>query len=362
MSVFATRRTALRDLLIAADLDALLVTDLVAVRYLTGFTGSNAALLVHAGTAARTRFCTDGRYRVQAAAQVPDLQTVIDRASALALARLAGGLGVERLGFESDVVTVDAAAALEEAAAGTAFLRAPGLVSGLRAVKDGTEVEALRTACAVADTALRDLLDAGGLAPGRTEREVALDLENRMRGHGADGPAFETILAAGAHSAIPHHRPTDAELRSGDLVKIDFGALVDGYHSDTTRTVVLGRAADWQRDLHALVADAQRAGREALAPGADLVAVDRAARGVCEAAGQGENFPHGLGHGVGLQIHEAPWIGATSTGALRADMVVTVEPGVYLEGRGGVRIEDTLVVRDGEPDCLTRTPRDLLEV
>jgi Xaa-Pro aminopeptidase len=358
----SARRAALRALLPGAGVDALLVTDLVNVRYLTGFTGSNAALLVHVDGDGASRFCTDGRYRTQAAAEVPDLELVIDRASALELAKQAPTLRVERLGFESDAVTVDAHDALAEAADGVPLHRAPGLVQRLRAVKDAGEVEALRRACAVGDAALADLLAAGGLRPGRTEREVALDLEDRMRRHGAAGSAFETILAAGPNSAVPHHRPTESALQPGDLVKLDFGALVDGYHSDMTRTIVLGRAADWQRELHALVAEAQAAGREALAPGAEVTAVDAAARGVVERAGRGEEFVHGLGHGVGLQIHEAPYVGKTGTGTLSAGMVVTVEPGVYLPGRGGVRIEDTLVVRDTGPELLTHTTRELLEV
>ncbi|MHA6615508.1 M24 family metallopeptidase [Pseudonocardia sp. DLS-67] len=359
---FPARRSALRALLTGAGVDALLVTDLVNVGYLTGFTGSNAALLVHADGDGASRFCTDGRYRTQAAAEVPDLETVIDRASGLGLATRAPKLSIERLGFESDAVTVDAHDALATAAGGVVLHRAPGLVQRLRAVKDAAEVEALRRACGVGDAALAALLAAGGLRPGRTEREVALDLEDRMRAHGATAPAFETILAAGEHSAVPHHRPTAAELRPGDLVKLDFGALVDGYHSDMTRTVVLGPPADWQRELHALVAEAQAAGRAALAPGAEVTAVDAAARGVVERAGRGEEFVHGLGHGVGLQIHEAPYVGKTGTGALAAGMVVTVEPGVYLPGRGGVRIEDTLVVRDSGPELLTHTTRRLLEV
>ena len=171
-----------------------------------------------------------------------------------------------------------------------------------------------------------------------------------MRARGAEGPSFPTIVAAGPHSAVPHHRPTDASMRRGDLVKMDFGALVDGYHSDMTRTVVLGRAAGWQRDLHALVAAAQETGRAHLSPGRQVVDVDAAAREVVASAGYGDEFVHGLGHGVGLQIHEPPLLGPTGTGALQAGMVVTVEPGVYLAGRGGVRIEDTLVVRNGTPE------------
>jgi Xaa-Pro aminopeptidase len=187
-----------------------------------------------------------------------------------------------------------------------------------------------------------------------------------MFDHGADGLSFESIVASGEHSAIPHHRPTDAALADGDFVKIDFGALVAGYHSDMTRTFVLGKAGDWQREIYQLVADAQRAGREALRAGVDLRAVDAAAREMIADAGYGEHFGHGLGHGVGLQIHEAPGIGATSCGTLRAGSVVTVEPGVYLPGRGGVRIEDTLVVPDETaghtPELLTKFPKELTVV
>jgi Xaa-Pro aminopeptidase len=363
-SMYESRRSALRGLLrtTEVEVDALLVTDLVNIRYLTGFTGSNAALLVHVDGDAASRFCTDGRYRVQAAQQVPDLPTVIERASALTLVGSAGGWQVHRLGFESDVVTVDAHAAMAEVADGVELHRLPGLAQRLRVVKDNAEIAMVRAACAAADSALADLLAAGGLRPGRTEREVALDLENLMREHGAAGPAFETIVAAGAHSAVPHHSPTGTELRAGDFVTMDFGALVDGYHSDMTRTVVLGPTAEWQRELYELVAAAQAAGRAALLPGMELSDVDGAARSVVEEAGRGAEFVHPLGHGVGLQIHEAPLLARTSAGALTAGMVVTVEPGVYLEGRGGVRIEDTLVVRDGEPSLLTRTSRGLVEV
>jgi Xaa-Pro aminopeptidase len=230
-------------------------------------------------------------------------------------------------------------------------------------------VALLRLACEAADAALADLVARGGLRPGRTEREVSRQLEALMLDHGADAVAFETIVAAGAHSAIPHHRPTNAVLAAGDFVKIDFGALVAGYHSDMTRMFVLGKPADWQLEIYQLVAEAQRAGREALKPGAGLRDVDAAARRLIDDAGYGDQFGHGLGHGVGLQIHEAPGIGATSAGTLLAGSAVTVEPGVYLPGRGGVRIEDTLVVAGGAltsrdtagqtPELLTRFPKEL---
>ncbi len=181
-----------------------------------------------------------------------------------------------------------------------------------------------------------------------------------MAEHGAHGTAFDTIVAAGPHSAVPHHRPTDAVLARGDLVKLDFGALVDGYHSDMTRTVVLGEPAAWQRDLHALVLDAHTAGSAAVRPGAEVSSVDEAARAVIAEAGLGEHFTHGLGHGVGLAVHEAPSLSARGAGTLSACMAVTVEPGVYLAGRGGVRLEDTLVVREGTPELLTPSTKELV--
>jgi len=360
----AHRRAALRELLRAADLDATLVTDLVNVRYLTGFTGSNAAVVVHASDSdsheARTRLVTDGRYTTQSAEQVPELPRIIERACGAAGVTAAVADGVRRLGFESAQVTVDGHAALLDVAQGCELVRAPDLVQSLRVVKDDGELAALRRACAAADAALAGLVAAGGIRAGRTEREVRDDLERRMREHGADGPSFETIVATGANSAIPHHRPTGAVLRPGDFVKIDFGALCDGYHSDMTRTMVLGEPAAWQREVYELVAASQAAGRAALGVDVELSGVDAASRDVVTAAGRGAEFSHGLGHGVGLQIHEAPALAASSVGRLAAGMTVTVEPGVYLAGRGGVRIEDTLVVRPHGAELLTLTDRELL--
>ena len=347
----------------------MLVTDLINVRYLSGFTGSNGALLVFADDRGPV-LATDSRYRTQAAEQAPGLEIAIERALGRYLVGQAADAGVRKLGFESNVVTVDGFDALQseldERSGGTELVRAAGTVEALREVKDAGELALLRLACEAADAALGDLVARGGLRPGRTEREVGRELEALMLDHGADAISFETIVAAGPNSAIPHHRPTDAVLAEGDFVKIDFGALVAGYHSDMTRTFVLGKAAEWQLEIYQLVAAAQRAGREALRPGAGLREVDAAARQLIVDAGYGEQFGHGLGHGVGLQIHEAPGIGATSAGTLLAGSVVTVEPGVYLPGRGGVRIEDTLVVADQTPrtagqtpELLTRFPKEL---
>jgi Xaa-Pro aminopeptidase len=363
----AGRRDRLRAVAAERGLDAVLVTNLLNVRYLTGFTGSNGALLLRAD--GDDVLGTDGRYTTQAGTEVPDLELLIDRATVSALAARAAHLGTGRLGFESHDVTVDGLRTLERVLADQAtggpvaeLVSVRRAVEDLRAVKDDGEIESLRRACTIADQALAELAAEGALRPGRTELQVGRELDARMLALGAEAPSFETIVAAGANSAIPHHRPDATELRDGDFLKLDFGATVDGYHSDMTRTLVLGGAADWQREVYELVAAAQAAGRAALAVGADVTAVDAAAREVIAAAGHGEHFTHGLGHGVGLEIHEAPGISALGAGTLAAGMAVTVEPGVYLPGHGGVRIEDTLVVTDDEPELLTLTSKELLVI
>ena len=253
---------------------------------------------------------------------------------------------------------------MANAAGDTELVRAAGTVEALREVKDAGEIALLRLACEAADAALLDLVNGGGLRPGRTEKEVGRELESRMLDHGADGVSFETIVAAGANSAIPHHRPTDAVLAAGDFVKIDFGALVAGYHSDMTRTFVLcaGRAVA-ARACTTWSPPRSGAGRDALAPGVALWAVDeRIAAGHRRRRATRRTSATGWDTASGLQIHEAPGISASAAGTLLAGSAVTVEPGVYLPGRGGVRIEDTLVVgSDGTPtpELLTRFPKEL---
>lgn len=358
----AARRAALAAVLTERGTPALLVTDLVNVRYLTGFTGSNAALLVWADPDRPSVFSTDGRYIEQAAEQTPDLPAQISRDAVAPLLAAAGKAGTtgKALGFEARNLTFTAHTALRDQAPELTLEPTIDLVEGLRMVKDEHEVGLLRRACGIADTALATLLSREGIRPGRTERQVARELEWLMYEGGADGISFETIVAAGANSAVPHHRPTAAVLEEGDLVKLDFGAQLGGYHSDMTRTFVLGECAQWQRDTYDLVSEAQQAGLDAVVPGALASAVDAAARSVIAAAGLGELFAHGLGHGVGLQIHEAPGIGSSATGTLPCGAAVTVEPGVYHARRGGVRIEDTVIVRDGGPEILTLTTKELL--
>ncbi len=352
---YLRRRDALRDRL-PDDLAALLVTSPSNVRYLTGFTGSNGMLLLTRDLA-QDRFGTDFRYVTQCAEQCPDLALVVSRELLAALGEYASENALGPLGFEAAHLTVRQHQALERAHG--QLVPTDGVVEALRLVKDDGELELLARACEISDAALAELLPE--VRVGVSERYLARRLEWLLLEHGAQAASFESIVAGGPNSAIPHHRPTDRALEAGDFLKIDFGALYGGYHADETRTFVVGaEPADWQREVYDLVATAQRAGVAALAVGADVKDVDAAARDLITAAGHGEHFGHGLGHGVGLDIHEAPTIGYGATGILADRTPVTVEPGVYLPGLGGVRIEDTLVVRAGGPVSLTRATRDLL--
>jgi Xaa-Pro aminopeptidase len=348
------RRERLAEMVAGRDADAALVTDLVNVRYLTGLASSNAALLV--GADGLSVLCTDARYKGTAEAVCPDLELVVDRSTAATLAARAAATGVRRLAFEAHSMTVEAHAALaEDAPALVALGRA---VEELRRVKDEDEIALLRRACAITDKAFTEVHPM--IAPGVTEREIAIALERRMVDLGAERPAFESIVASGPHGAIPHHRPGGRAIEAGDLVTLDFGALFEGYHADMTRTVAVGHLADWQKEVYDLVATAQLASCAAAVPGADVGAVDATARDIIKAAGHGDDFPHGLGHGVGLEIHESPLLGYDKTGKLVDRVPITAEPGVYLAGRGGVRIEDTLVVRADGPELLTKTTKELL--
>jgi Xaa-Pro aminopeptidase len=372
---YPLRRADLRELLIQSKVDALLVTDLVNIRYLTGFTGSNAALLVRADSSSAggedgTVFCTDGRYTLQAEIQVPDLERVIDRDSAAALVGLINRhpQRYRLTGCESRHMNIEDYYLLSELAQGWELRRSPDLVEKLRQVKDESEIRAIRSACSIADRALEELIGRGAVRAGRTERQVARELEYLMRDFGSEGLAFESIVATGANTAIPHHEPDETVLSQGDFFTLDFGATIAGYRSDMTRTIVIGRDGQdrpehWQRDLYELVYQAQAAGRRALLPDQKVGELYSIVRGVIDEAGYGAEFPHGLGHGIGLETHEAPlMLRATSLGTLSAGMAVTVEPGVYLAGRGGVRIEDTLVVRDEAPELLTLSSKELLVV
>ena len=329
-----------------AGLDAMLVTDLVNVRYLTGYTGSNGLALIGESVCA---FVTDFRYVEQAAAEVaPEFDR--RRGERDLLEALEDPLpgGPVRLGFEEAHMSVRAYRRLREVLPERVELvGVVDVIERLRAVKEAAEVDSMRSAAALADDALRWLLERGLV--GRTERELALDLEQRMRSQGAEDPSFPAIVAAGAHGALPHASPRDVEIPSGELVVIDWGARVDGYNSDCTRTVAAGAVGEQAASVYGVVLEAQLAGVGAVRPGAGGREVDAAARDVIEAAGYGSEFGHGLGHGVGLEVHENPRLSQRSDDVLAAGNAVTVEPGIYLPERFGVRIEDLVIV--GEDGC-----------
>lgn len=357
---YAGRRGRLAEQLTMSGVDAALVTRPVDVGYLTGVVSSNAACLLRAeGT---LLVATDARYADEAVAACPDAEVLIERQVAAALVRRMPE-GAHRLGLQRDHVTLALADALTEAAeARTELVDLGDAITSLRARKDEVEVGLLTQACSISVHAFTGLLD--GPIVGRTEREIARDLESRMLMAGADGLAFDTIVASGPNGAVPHHHPTERVVGPGDLVTIDFGATVGGYHADCTRTVAVAPIASWQHEIYHLVQAAQRVGVAALAPGASTASVDAAARAVIDAGGYADAFVHGLGHGVGLEIHEAPWLtSSTSTaGRLPSRTTVTVEPGIYLPGVGGVRIEDTTEVGPDGVRVLTDMTTALIDV
>jgi Xaa-Pro aminopeptidase len=348
------RRDALRGKLDAAGADAVLVTKLPNVRYLTGFSGSAGQLLVGADDV----FVTDTRYEEQSARQAPEIRREIYRGGNY-WELIAGQLaGVKRLAVEAAHLTLLAGRKLAEAAPNVSLVETEGLVEGLRTVKDSGEIERIRRACAIADEAFNEVL--GRLNEGLSELDVAAMLEDSMRRAGSEGLSFDTIVAFGANAAEPHHAPAARTLRSGDFVKMDFGATFDGYHSDMTRTVAFGNPSDEMAKVYDIVRAGQQAGLWAVKAGAKAADVDTAARAPLKAAGY--DFGHGTGHGCGLEIHEAPGVRGESTDVLTAGMTVTVEPGIYLPGVGGVRIEDLVAVTQDGCDILTNSPKELIIV
>lgn len=353
---FATRRRALAAKLAAQRIDSILVTSPIHVRYLSGFTGSNGALLLNKDLSAR--ICTDGRYTTQLAEEVPDIEALIERASATAL--LSRIEGSRRVAFEAGRTTVAELDALREVTPeDVTLIPVTGNIEAIRLHKDPFELDRLREVAALASQAFEDLLTAGELAEGRSERQVAADLEYRMRLLGAERPSFDTILASGPNSAKPHHGAGDRIIQRGDLVTIDFGAHARGFNSDMTRTLVMGDAGEFETEIYDVVLRAQLAGVEAAYAGAQLVDIDRACRAIIEDAGYGDYFVHSTGHGIGLEVHEAPSASKTATGVLEEGSTLTIEPGIYVPGRGGVRIEDTLIITAGAPEIITKVSKDL---
>jgi Xaa-Pro aminopeptidase len=336
-------------------LDALLITNMPNLRWATGFTGSSGAALI--GPDVRV-FLTDFRYVEQAAEQVTDFER--GRAGRDLLADMAERMS-GRVGFEDQWLSVRSHGRLTEAAGdGVELVGASGIVERLREVKEPHELEAMLTAAKIADQAYAELAETG--IAGRTEKQIAAALEVRMRELGADDCAFPTIVASGAHAALPHAVPRDVAVERGTFMIVDMGSVYEGYNSDCTRTFATGTVSDEALEVYELVLRAQLAGLDAVRAGADCRAVDGVARTIIDEAGYAEHFGHGLGHGVGLEVHEGPRLGQTASGVLQTGNAVSVEPGVYLPGKLGVRIEDLVAVTDAGCEVLTGFPKELIAV
>jgi Xaa-Pro aminopeptidase len=369
-ATLAARLERLERRIAGEPIDALLLDDPIDLRYATGYTGSNGLALVPSPESrgsvrdGRPQFLTDFRYDEQAAAEVSPAfeRTIVTGELRDSLPRLLGA-DAGRLGFDAAKLTVRAHRRLGELLPeGWELIETGGLIEKLRLVKEPGEVELIAAACALADEALQGVLESG--LAGRSERDVAFELETSMRRLGAEAPSFPSIVACGPHGALPHAQPRDVEIAADVLVTIDWGAVHDGYCSDCTRTFATGEGISSKaREVYGVVLEAQLAGLEAVRSGPSGAEVDAAARRVIDEAGYGEHFGHGLGHGVGLQIHEGPRLSRTAAeDRLVAGNVVSVEPGVYLPGRLGVRIEDLTVVRDDGCDVLTALPKELTAV
>jgi Xaa-Pro aminopeptidase len=348
----------------AREVDRLLVGTGTNLRYLTAFTGSSGLAILDASEREQHRFLTDFRYETQSAEQIPAafereiVPADLLEAAARALGR-GGGAGGRTLGFDDAAMSVKQHERLRELLDdGWELLACGGVIERLREIKSPREIVAIRAASELADEALRTTLQAG--LAGRTERSVAIDLELALRALGAQAPSFPSIVASGEHAALPHAEPRDVPIARDVLVTIDWGAYLDGYCSDCTRTYATGSVGEEAQAVYRLVLEAQEAALAAVRPGVSGRAVDAVARELIEAAGHGERFGHGAGHGVGMDIHEGPRLSRTAPEQpLQVGNVVTVEPGVYLPGRLGVRIEDLAVVRDGGSEPLTALSKDL---
>ncbi|WUL62661.1 aminopeptidase P family protein [Streptomyces sp. NBC_00344] len=363
--MFALRRERLRDRCLAAGSAAALVSRPANVRYLSGTAPAGAVLLL--GPGGDELLCPVDPAGDPAAGR-PDehlrlrMLPAAGGDPAVAAAGLLGATNTRSLAVEEHHLTVARHRAIGSVSPGLHLADLAGAVEQQRIIKDEEEISSLRTAAEIADQALGELLES--ILVGRTERHLALELERRLIDHGAEGPAFPTSVATGPNAGLRRHRPSDRRVEEGHFLSVCLGAAYRGYRSEIGRTFVIGTSpANWQVDLYDLVFAAQRAGREALVPGAACRDVDRAARQVLDAAGHGEGLPQSTGHGVGLEIDEDPQLAPAAMGKLDACVPVTVEPGVHLPGRGGVRIDDTLVVRpeaDGGPELLTITTKELL--
>ncbi len=338
-----SRVSRLRALLRRSGVEALLILDLKNIHYLTGFSGSDGALLVGPG---KPVLLVDGRYTSQAGKQAPGARVVLYRDKASGIAETLAARGIERVGFEPAVMTLELHSALRRKAKPVRWKPLQAELSSIRAVKDPREINTLRRAIRIATDALRSTLER--IRPGVCERDIAIELEYLMRRRGADSPSFDTIVASGPNSALPHAKPGRRKIRAGDSLVIDYGAVFCGYRSDETCTFAVGRANRRLANIYAIAKEAHDRALESVCPGKACRDVDAAARCVIEKAGYGRFFSHGTGHGIGLDGHESPRLSILSDAVLEEGMVITIEPGIYIPGFGGIRIEDMVHVgRDG---------------
>ena len=347
------RLTKLRASLPEHEIDAILISQPQNRRYLSGFTGSAGILVI---TADRAVIATDFRYYEQVGREAPgfELAKITTRVQDL-LPEILADLSVKRLGFESQHVTVEQLNTMSAATEGVEWLSLENTVEKIRAVKDRDEIDALRRSSALNDAAFAHLLEV--IRPGMTEREAAWEIEAYMRSHGASKVAFDLIVAAGPNGALPHARPGDRAIETGAPVVVDIGCVLDDYCSDMTRTFCLGEPPARYLEVWNLVLQAQEAAKAVLRAGATGVQADAAARDLIAGAGYGDYFGHGLGHGVGLAVHEGPRASRLSEDTFEAGMSLTVEPGIYLPGEFGVRIEDLVIIGQDGIEILSNTPK-----
>ncbi|MSN24379.1 MAG: M24 family metallopeptidase [Geobacter sp.] len=351
------RRSGLETFFEEYDLDAILITDIRNIRYLCGFSGSEGALLMSRGEA---WFLCDSRYTAQASSEVQGATVRECSARLETLRNMAVENGLKRIGFEASHTSVSAFRKISEELTGIELVELGPVLDDVRICKDSSEIELLSTVAKLASQSLVSILHF--VKPGVKESEIALELEFEMRRRGADGRAFDFIVASGLRGAMPHGRASDKAIRSGELITIDFGAVKDAYHSDETVTIACGEPGSREREIHAIVKTAHDLAIERVKPGLKCKELDAVARDYITERGFGEYFGHGLGHGVGLDIHEKPTLSPRSDAVLKEGMVITIEPGIYIPGFGGVRIEDTLVVTADGYQILTSADKQLLVI
>jgi Xaa-Pro aminopeptidase len=351
------RRKSAVSVLDRLALDALLIRGMQNIFYLTGFKGSEGSLLITRGDCV---LMTDSRYILHANDVAQGIVIQETRENDGALSTLRDRYGIHRLGFDSLHTTYRMYQRYVESLPGIDLVPVENELEEIRRCKDASEIATMRKGLEIHTQAFNRTFEK--IVPGSTEREIANELDYAMRSLGAEGPAFETIVASGPRAALPHARPTDRALGEGDVVIIDFGCLYNGYNTDETVTLCVGEPSDELRNVHAVVNEARRRGIETARAGVSVQDVDSAVRGYVEECGYGEYFRHGTGHGVGVDVHEAPAVTPRVNGTLEEDMVVTIEPGVYLPHVGGVRLEDMIMIRKGQAEVLTSLRKDLLNI